>query len=81
MKQFWVSIIMQNPDDKQARRCSMSDSVPNIEEAKIAIEVARKNFTVLSAWVDVFDENNVKETVLHECYIDAFGKVEKVEEN
>lgn len=81
MKHFWVSVIMQDPDDKRAWRCTMSNSVSSIEEAKIAIEVARKNFTVLSAWVDIFDENNIKKTVFHECYVDAFGKVEKVEEN
>lgn len=81
MKQFWVSVIMQDPDDKRVWCCTMSNSVSSVEEAKIAIEVARKNFTVLSAWVDVFDESNVKKTVLHECYVDAFGKVEKVEEN
>lgn len=81
MKQFWVSAIIQDPDDKRAWCCAMNDSVSSIEEAKETIERARKNFTVLSAWVDVFDESNVKQTVLHECYVDAFGKVEKVEEN
>ena len=40
MKQFWVSVIMQNPDDKKVRRCAMSESVPNIEEAKNLLKEA-----------------------------------------
>ena len=29
---------------------------------------------MLSAWVDVFDEDNIKHIVFHECYINAFGE-------
>lgn len=37
------------------------------------IDFAKKYYVVLSAWVDSFDENNKRETVFHECYINAFG--------
>ena len=46
-----------------------------IEEAHKEIQFMREHDRVISAWIDVFDENNVKQTVFHECYIDVFGNM------
>ena len=45
------------------------------DEAEDLILKARKQFTVLSAWIDIFDEDGVKETVYHECYVNPLGMV------
>ena len=79
MKQYWVSCMIQDENDKRAWLSAMSDSVLSMEEAIDTINRARKNFTVLSAWVDVFDEKNTKQTVFHECYVNALGYVDKPE--
>ena len=79
MKRYWVSAIIQNKHDKKAWLCSMTDSVHSMERAMEVISTTRKNHTVLSAWVDVFNDGN-KETVFHECYINVFGDVQKIEE-
>lgn len=72
MKKYWVSAIIQNKHDERAWLCAMTDCVLSLEKAKEVIERMRENHTVLSAWIDVFDENNIKQTVFHECYIDVF---------
>lgn len=77
MNQYWVSCIIQEKTDKRAWLCSMSDCALSMDEAMETINKARKNFTVLSAWIDTYDENNVKNTVYHECYINALGDVQK----
>ena len=56
MKQYWVSMIIQNEHDKRAWLCSMAESVFDTDEAEDLILKARKQFTVLSAWIDIFDE-------------------------
>jgi hypothetical protein len=45
-------------------------------EAISVIEKARTNFRVISAWIDVYDEDG-KETVYHECYVNSVGIVKK----
>ena len=79
MKQYWVSCMIQDENDKRAWLSAMSDSVLSMEEAIDTINRARKNFTTLSAWIDVFDEKNAKQTVFHECYVNALGYVDKPE--
>lgn len=75
MKLYWVSAIIQNKGDDKPWLCAMTDSEIRLEDAMESISKARANHNVLSAWVDVFDENNVKQTIFHECYIDAFGNL------
>lgn len=77
MKQYWVSVIVQGEEDRRAWLIAFTDSVSSIDAGLETIHKARKNYTVLSAWIDTFDENNVKHTVFHECYIDAFGYVQQ----
>lgn len=77
MNRYWVSMIVQDREDRRPWLLSFYDSVGSIEAGMEAIFNARKNYTVLSAWIDTFDENNVKHTVFHECYIDVFGYVQR----
>lgn len=72
---FWVSLIIQEDEDAKPRLCSKSTGFLKMEEAYREIQFMKEHYIVLSAWIDVFDENNVKQTVFHECYIDAFGDI------
>lgn len=80
MKQYWVSVIVQGEEDRRAWSIAFTDSVSSIDAGLEAIHKTRKNYTVLSAWIDTFDENNVKHTVFHECYVNALGYVLNGEE-
>ena len=77
MKQYWVSAIVQNKGDKRAWLCAMSSMSISIEDGMKTIERLRNNFTVLSAWIDMIDEDDVKQTVFHECYVNELGYVKK----
>ena len=77
MNIYWVSAIIQNEHDKKPWVCAMNMPNLSLESAMETIERTRGNFTVLSAWVDVFDEDRNKQTVFHKCYIDVFGNVRK----
>ena len=72
---YWVSAIVKNEGDGEPCLIAMSDGEINKDKAIENIAWLKENYTVLSAWIDVFDKNNVKQTVFHECYVDAFGKV------
>ena len=78
MKQYWVSLLIQDTENSKPWHCAMSDSCSNLEQAKAVIAKGRKNFRVLAAWVDTFDENNNKTIILHECYVNALGTVDKL---
>ena len=78
MKQYWVSMIIQNEHDKRAWLCPMTESVCDMNEAENLILKARKQFTVLSAWIDIFDEAGIKETVYHEYYVNPLGMVRAI---
>ena len=69
MKLYWVSAIIQNKTDSKPWLLAINEGVLTLEEAMEIINFIKSNHTALSAWVDVFDENNVKETVFHKCYI------------
>lgn len=76
-KLYWVSAIIQNKGDKKPWLCTMSSGVLSLDKAMELIIFTRENHTVLSAWVDVFDKDKVKQTVFHECYINIFGDLTK----
>ena len=74
---FWVSLIIQEDEETKPWLCSKSTGFLKLEEAHKEIQFMREHYRVLSAWIDVFDENNVKQTVFHECYIDTFGNMSR----
>ena len=75
MRLYWVSAIVQNEEDKKPTLLAMSSGEPNIDKAKEVVNHLKENYTVLSVWIDTFDENNNKTTVFHDCYINAFGNI------
>lgn len=77
MKLYYVSAIIQNEGDTKPWLCAMTDSEIKLEDAMEVIARARTNHNVLSAWIDMFDENNIKQTVFHECYINILGDINK----
>ena len=77
MNRYWVSMIVQDKEDRRPWLLAFYDSVGSIDSGMEAIHNAREKRTVLSAWIDTFDESGVKHTVFHECYIDAFGYLYK----
>lgn len=72
MKLYWVSAIVHDRGSKP-KLFTMTYGEQTITRAKSIIDHLKEYHTVLSAWIDVFDESGVKETVYHDCYIDAFG--------
>ena len=75
MKRYYVSAIIQEKNDERAWLCPITDSVLSIEKAIEQVEFMRANHTVLSVWVDCFDEKNKKSIVFHDCYVDMLGRV------
>ena len=80
MKLYYASVIIQNSENSKSWSCSMQNSCTTIEDAKEIILRVRKNFRVLSAWIDTYDGANNKITVFHECYVDFVGDVERPKE-
>lgn len=74
---YWISLLVQNDENSRPYFISMTNSVPHLKDAMEIIERGRNNYRVLSAWVDVFDENNAKITMFHECYVDVIENVER----
>ena len=66
---FWASAIIYNKGDTKPWLCAMTTSQFSLKQAMIDIECLKGNNNVLSAWVDMFDINNTKKTVFHECYM------------
>lgn len=75
MELYWVSLLIQDSETSKPWLCAMTDGCVSIEGAMALIEKGRKNYRVLSAWVDTFDKENHKTTVFHECYIDVLGNI------
>ena len=74
---YWVSLLIQDDEKSKPYLISMTDSVLYLKDAMEIIERGRNNYRVLSAWIDVFDENNAKITIFHECYVNVVVKVER----
>lgn len=77
---YWVSAIVQNKGDEKPSLLALNDGYPTLEAAMEVIDHIKGNNTVLSVWVDAFDKDNNKQTVFHECYLDAFGTVRSKKE-
>lgn len=80
MKLYWVSLLIQDTETSKPWVCAMSDGCISLEQALKTVQTGRQNYRVLSAWIDVFDENSNKSTVFHECYVDAVGNIESQKE-
>ena len=76
MKLYFASAIIQG--NSKPHLIAMNTGEISQEKAERIITAMRQSYCVLSAWIDSFDENNKKETVFHECYVDAFGTVTSI---
>lgn len=75
MMLYWVSAIIQNKGNVKPTLLALNDGYPSLEAAMRDVVHIKNDNTVLSMWVDAFDKDNNKQTVFHECYLDAFGTV------
>lgn len=66
---YWVSTIIFDEGDIKPWLCAISTAQDTLEQAMYQLEFTRKHHNVLSGWIDVFDEDNTKQTVFHECYM------------
>ena len=66
---FWISAIVYDDDDKKPWLCAISDAELSLESAKEQIKHLKDKHNLLSAWIDTFDENNVRQTVFHRFYV------------
>lgn len=71
---YWVSFIVQDNECSKPWLCSVNNSFTSIEEAMKIIENGRQNYRVISAWIDVL-ENDVKTTIYHQCFVDIMGNL------
>ena len=75
MEVYWVSAIVTYKGCEKPWLLSYGNCYLSLDKAMKEIDNIKNAFTALSIWIDTFDENNVKKTVFHECYIDPFGCV------
>ena len=69
---YYVSVIIQDENDKRAWRCSDCNGSSDFESAKELVEKYRSQHTVLTAWIT--DETGEKVRYF-KCYVDILGQV------
>lgn len=77
MIKYWVYILAQNEQFTAPWSACMETDCETLDAAKIAIENYRKEFRILSAWIEKL-ENGEKQVVFLQCYVDAFGMLKKI---
>lgn len=76
---YYVSVIIQNQNDKKAWRCSDCEGSTDFQSAKELIEKYRSQNTVLAAWI--IDEaawtidEAAQKIRYFKCYVDITGQV------
>lgn len=75
MQLYWVSFLIQDTENSKPWLCSITDGCNSLNKAKDIIQAKYNNYRVLAAWIDTYDENNIKSTVFHECYVDVLGNI------
>lgn len=75
MDAYYVSAIVFNNGCSKPWLLEDCSCNLTLEEAMKEIADIKTKFTTLSAWIYKFDENNTRQTVFHECYVDAFGNI------
>lgn len=68
-KEYWVSAIIQDEGDIKPWLCPMTSPNNSLEDAKKEIQYLKDRYNVISAYIDVYDQNNAKQTIFHECYL------------
>jgi len=81
--EFWINFILKRTDkytkETKIWHSPVSSSMNTIDAARNEIELMRKlkDQEVVSAWIDIYDNENNKTTVFHDCYINFVGNIEK----
>ena len=76
MKTYWTSAIIWNESYGRPWLLALASCQFNLEKAMEEVTHIKTTFHTLSAWIDMVDENNNKQTVFHECYVNAFGDID-----
>ena len=66
---YWVSFLVQDTENSEPWLCAVAESFLSSEEALKALNKGLSIHRVLSAWIDMFNSDNLKTTVFHECYV------------
>lgn len=69
---YWPSAIVKRSPDSNPELQYTSMGELSLEKAMEMINFFKSQYIVISAWIDTH-ENGKKQTVFHECYLDAFG--------
>ena len=66
---YWVSAIVFDEGDTRPWLCAISTAKDTLEQSMYQLEFTRQHHNVLSGWIDVFNDDNTKQTIFHECYM------------
>ncbi len=72
---YWASAIIINENNKKPKLYTTNMGEFNFDKAMTIIDKLKENNIVLSAWIDVFDKDNIRKTVYHDCFVDIFGNL------
>ena len=73
MVRYWVSCTIQEKEDSAPWLCACSTCQLSLDEAMEVVESYKRNWRVLTIWIDCYDDNNNKTIVYHECCIGILG--------
>lgn len=78
MKLYQVSAIIQNEYNPKPWLYTTGKEELNLSKIIEVVDYIRERNTALSMWIDVYDEDNNKQTIFHECYVNCFGQINEV---
>lgn len=74
METYWVSLLVQDTETSKPWLAAMTSPEVSLENAIAVLNRGKENYRTLSAWIDVFDENNnFVKTAFHNCYLNPHG--------
>lgn len=74
---YWVSAIILDKSDNKPRLVAMGQGEVKLDKAMEIVNRLKENEVVLSVWIDTYDDKGVKNTIYHDCYINAFGDIKQ----
>ena len=75
MESFWVSLLIQDKEDRPPYLVAMSNGCFSLDQAKEVVKRGQRDYRVLSAWIDMYDIYERKTIVFHECYVNSMGQL------
>lgn len=77
MNRYWVSCIIQDREDSVPWLCACTESNVSLESAMELVEKYKRNFRVISIWIDCYNDADEKSIVYHEACVSVIGKPKK----